>query len=76
MIDSALSGALITASCGLATVVIAKLRCRFLVNNHSEEGLDCRFACGFTEIRLPQPDSKTFEVIPLQADALYIKKSD
>ena len=76
VIDAALSGALITACCGLLAAIISKLRCRFLVNNQSEEGLDWNFACGFTEIRLPPPDNKTVEAIPLQADTLYVKKGD
>ena len=76
MIVVALSGALITACCGLVAAVIAKLRCRLLLNNQSEEGVDWNFACGFTEIRLPPPDSKLVEAIPLQGDTLYIKKSD
>ena len=76
VIDAALSGALITACCGLLAAIISKLRCRFLVNNQSEEGLDWNFACGFTEIRLPPPDSKTVEAIPLQSYTLYVKKGD
>ena len=75
-IDAALTGALITAACGLIAAVIAKLRCRFLVSNQGDDDWDWSFACGFTEVKLPQPDSKTIEVIPLQGDTLYIKKSD
>ena len=76
VIDAALGGALITACCGLIAAVISKLRCRFLVNNQSEEGLDWNFACAFTEMRLPPPDSKVVEAIPLQGDTLYVKKGD
>ena len=76
VLDAALGGAVLTAGFGILAAIIAKLRCRFLVNNQSEEGLDWNFACGFTEVRLPPPDSKTVEVIPLQADTLYIKKGD
>ena len=72
VIDAALSGALITAYCGLLAAIVSKLHCRFLVNNQSEEGLDWKFACGFTEIRLPPPDSKAIEVVVLQGDTLYI----
>ena len=55
VIDAALGGAVITAGFGILAAIIAKLRCRFLVNNQSAEGLDWNFACGFTEIRLPPP---------------------
>ena len=77
VIDAAISGALMTAACGLIAAIIAKLRCRFLVDNKSDEGIDWSCARGFTEIKLPQPDSsKTVEAIPLQCDTLYVKKSD
>ena len=76
VIDAALGGALITAGCGLLAAIIAKMRCRFQVNNQSEEGLDWNFACGFIEIRLPPPDSKTIETIPLHGDTLYVKRGD
>ena len=76
VIDAALSGALVTTCCGLLAAIISKLRCRVRVNNESEEGLDWNFACGFTEIRLPPPDSKVIEAIPLQGDTLYVKKGD
>ena len=76
VLDAALSGAVLTAGIGLLATIISKLRCRFLVNNQSEEGLDWNFACGFTEIRLPPPDRKTVEAIPLQGDTLYVKKGD
>ena len=76
MIDAALGGALITAAVGLLGAIISKLRCRFLVNNQADDGVDWNFACGFTEIRLPPPDSKTVDAIPLHSDTLYIKKTD
>ena len=75
-IDAALTGALITAACGLIAAVIAKLRCRILVSNHGDDDWDWSLACGFTEVKLPQPDSKTIEVYPLEGDTLYIKKSN
>ena len=76
VLDAALGGAVLTVGFGILAAIIAKLRCRFLVNNQSEEGLYWNFACGFTEIRLPPPDSKTIETIPLQGDTLYVKKAD
>ena len=76
VIDAVLGGALITACCGLLAAIISKLRCRFLVNNQSDDGLDWNFACGFTEIRLPPPESRAIESIPLQGDTLYVKKAD
>ena len=47
---------------GFLGAIISKLRCRFLVNNQ-DDGVDWNFACGFTEIRMPPPDSKTVEAI-------------
>ena len=76
VIDPGLVGAMVTAACGILAAIIAKLRCRVLINNQSDEKLDWNFACGFTEVRLPPPDSKTVEAIPLQADTLYVKKGD
>jgi hypothetical protein len=77
-VDAALSGALITAGCGLIAAVIAKLRCRCLVGNSGQEDgeITWSLACGFTEVKLPQPDSKSIEVVPMQDGALYIKKSE
>ena len=75
-IDAALYGAALTATVGLLAAIIAKLRCRFLVNNHDDEGVDWRLACGVSEFRLPAPESKGLEVYPLEGDTLYIKKSN
>ena len=77
VMDAAISGAIVTAFCGLLAAVIAKLRCRFLVsNNTTGQGcLEWSLACGFTEVRLPPPESKAIEVYPLEGDTLYIKKS-
>ena len=77
-VDAALSGALITATCGLIAAVIAKLRCRCLVGNNAQEGGDITWsrACGFTEVKLSQPESKSIAIVPMQDGALYIKKSD
>ena len=74
MLDSALGGAMVTAACGILAAIIAKLRCRFLVNN-AEDDVGWSLACGFSEFRLPSPESKTLEVFPLEGDTLYIKKS-
>ena len=78
VMGAAISGAIVTACCGLLAAVIAKLRCRFLVsNNTTGQGcLEWSLACGFTEVRLPAPESKTIEVYPLEKDTLYIKKSN
>ena len=75
---AAISGAIVTACCGIMAAIIAKLRCRFLVsNNTAYEGcLEWSLACGFTEVRLPGPQSKTIEAYPLEGDTLYIKKSN
>ena len=76
-IDAALYGAALTATVGLLAAIIAKLRCRFLVNNHDDdESVTWSLACGFSEFRLPAPESKSIEVYPLEGDTLYIKKSD
>ena len=76
VMDAAISGAIVTACCGLLAAVIAKLRCRFLVsNNTTGQGcLEWSLACGFTEVRLP-PQGKAIEVYPLEGDTLYIKKN-
>ena len=76
--DAALGGAIVTACCGLLAAVIAKLRCRFLVDNAptGEGCLTWSLACGFTEVRLPQPGGKTLEAIPLEQGTLYVKKHE
>ena len=73
VLDAAVYGGLLTAACGLLAAIVAKLRCRFLLNN--EEGVTWSLACGFSEHRLPPPDSKSIEVYPLERDTLYIKKN-
>ena len=73
--DAAIYGAVMTAACGLLAAIIAKLRCRFLVNSE-EEGVGWSLACGFSEFRLPAPESKSIEVYPLEGDTLYFKKSN
>ena len=65
MVIDAVGGAVLTAGVGLLAAIIAKLSCRFLVNNQSGEGLDWKFACGFTDVRLPTFDSKVIEATPL-----------
>ena len=76
MLDAALYGAALTAGCGLLAAIIAKLRCRFLVNAE-EEGVGWSLACGFSEFRLPAPpDSKSLEAYPLEGDTLYVKKNE
>ena len=40
--------ALITAACGLCAAIIAKMRCRFMVD---KDGRSC--AAGFSEFKLP-----------------------
>ena len=76
MVIDAVGGAFITACCGIVMAIVAKLRCRFLVSNQGDDDWDWSLACGFTEVKLPQPDSKMVEVIPLQADTIYIKKNE
>ena len=72
-LDAALYGAVVTAACGLLAAIISKLRCRFLVDNH-DEGVGWSLACGFSEFRLPAPESNIIEAFPLEGDTLYIKK--
>ena len=69
VLDAGLCGALITAACGVCAAIVAKLRCRFLANN-----LTWSCAFGFSEHRLPAPESKSIEVYPLENDTLYIKR--
>ena len=75
--DAAISGAIVTACCGIVAAIVAKLRCRFLVSNQTagEGCLEWSLACGFTEVRLPQPGEKALEAIPLEEATLYVKKS-
>ena len=75
-LDAALYGAVVTAACGLLAAIIAKLRCRFLVDNDKEEGVGWSLACAFSEFRLPGPESKSIEVYPLEGDTIFIKKSE
>ena len=78
VVDVPISGAIVTASCGLVAAVIAKLRCRFLVSNQAagESCLERSLACGFTEVRLPQPGRKALEAIPLEEGTLSVKKKE
>ena len=73
--DAAIYGGIATAACGLIAAISAKLRCRCLVHNHDEEGVDWSLACGFSEHRLPDPKGKMLESYQLQGDTLYVKKS-
>ena len=75
MLDAAIYGGVVTAACGLVAAVIAKIRCRCLLHNHDEEGVDWSWACGFSEYRLPAPEGKMLESYQLQGDTLYVKKS-
>jgi hypothetical protein len=75
MVD-AVSAALITASFGLAAAVVAKMRCRFLVNTADENDWEWSLACGFTDMRLPTPGTKSLEIYPLESDVLYLRRSD
>ena len=51
MVEAVLTGALITACCGLIATIIAKLRCRILVSKSG--GWSIGF--GFSEVKLPPP---------------------
>ena len=73
-LDAAVWGGLITAGCGLVAAIIAKLRCRFMVDN-DEDGATWSLACGFSEHRLPAPESQSIEVYPLEQDTIYCKKN-
>ena len=73
--DAAVYGGLATAACGLIAAIIAKVRCRLMVKNQAAEGVAWCLACGFSEHRLPAPESKSIEVYPLEGDTLYVKKS-
>ena len=73
MVDAAISGAIVTAACGLIAAVIAKLRCRFLVNNQTEGCLEWSLACGFTEVKLPLPRGNNALV---DEGILYVKKTE
>ena len=72
VIDAAISGAIVTAACGLIAAVIAKLRCRFLVNNQTEGCLEWSLACGFTEVKLPMPRGNAL----VEEGILYVKKTE
>ena len=74
-LDAALYGGLVTAACGLVAAIIAKLRCRLLVNNQDANGVTWSLACGFSEHRLPAPESQSIEVYPLEHDTIYFRKS-
>ena len=75
MIDAAIYGGIATAACGLIAAIIAKLRCRCLLHNRDDEGVDWSWACGFSEYRLPAPEGKMLETYQLQTDTIYVKKS-
>ena len=46
------------------------------MSNQGDDEWDWSLACGFTEVRLLAPDSKTQEAYPLQGDTLYVKKNE
>ena len=74
-LDAAVYGGLVTAACGLVAAIIAKLRCRLLVNNQDANGAAWSLACGFSEHRLPAPESQSIEIYPLERDTIYCKKN-
>ena len=72
MLDAAISGTIVTAACGLIAAVIAKLRCRFLVNNQTDGCPEWSLACGFTEVKLPPPRGNAI----VDEGILHVKKTD
>ena len=54
MLEITATGAVATAVIGLLAAIIARCRCRFLIDNDDEE-VHWTWGIGFTEIPLPTP---------------------